>query len=43
MWIWAHVVRTVGGFHEAGPVALVIHDRGAYIARRRVIKIKVGR
>lgn len=46
MWgspLWKLIVRLVGGFHEIGRIAMVVHDTGAYIAIDRVIWKKIGR
>jgi hypothetical protein len=40
---WRFIVRLIGGFHELGRVAVVIHDHGAYVAVDRVVRWSVGR
>lgn len=36
--IWRLVVKAVGGFHERGRWAVVIHDRGVYTAKDRIVR-----
>lgn len=35
--VWRLVVRVAGGFYERGIWAMVVHDRGVYIAKRRIV------
>jgi len=40
---WARVVRWLGGYVEAGPLLVAIHDRGVLVAWRQVVRWEWGR